>query len=188
MQKTLWTFWTWTESINTFVTKDWTNEKFVYIKQIESFKVIKWKLFSCTYLDKIRQKKIAKTLRTILNWTHHSWGQNCVTKVSTYDFFFKIINENNPLTLEYLIKTWPKFLSKPCRQFSYLGPLWPNQSCLFNKSKHASVSSMIFWSCSFLTFMTFLLTVCGSKKEEGYSVAVFHYSRPLAPPSGSPSY
>ena len=28
--------------------------------------------------------------------------------------------------------------------------------------------------------MTFLLTVCGSKKEEGYSVAVFHYSRPLA--------
>lgn len=31
-----------------------------------------------------------------------------------------------------------------------------------------------------LDFHDFLLTVCGSKKEEGYSVAVFHYSRPLA--------
>ena len=112
----------------------------------------------------------------------------CHKSLNLLNSFFKIINENNLLRLEYLIKTRPKFLSKPCRQFSYLGPLWPNQSCLFNKSKHASVSSMIFWSCSFLTFMTFLLTVCGSKKEEGYSVAVFHYSRPLAPPSGSPSY
>ena len=146
-------------------------------------------LFMHCLSSKIRQKKKWQNLEDNFELnTSFIRVELCHKSFNLRNYFFKIINENNPLALEYLIKTRPKVLSKLCRQFSYLGPLWPNQSCLFNKSKHASVSSMIFWSCSFLTFMTFLLTVCGSKKEEGYSVAVFHYSRPLAPPSGSPSY